>query len=213
MPIQLFQREVGPWPMNTYLIVDKASGLSAVVDPGADAPAILALAEGTRVEKILVTHGHADHVEALATVRQATGAPVYIHPADASQFELAYDLPLQDGAEIELGESRLRAIHAPGHTPGMTCLDLGDGRVLVGDTVFVGGPGKTWSAEEFALTMKTMQEIVFAWPDDTRFYPGHGPSGRIGDERPSFETFIRAGWSPELFGDVTWSQPGFPRSP
>jgi glyoxylase-like metal-dependent hydrolase (beta-lactamase superfamily II) len=95
----------------------------------------------------------------------------------------------------------------------MTCLDLGDGRVLVGDTVFVGGPGKTWSAEEFALTMKTMQEIVFAWPDDTRFYPGHGPSGRIGDERPSFEAFIRAGWSPELFGDVTWSQPGFPRSP
>ena len=86
----------------------------------------------------------------------------------------------------------------------MTCLDLGDRRILVGDTIFVGGPGKTWSAQEFSTTMRTMQEIVFAWPDETRFYPGHGPSGVIGTERPAFERFVARGWSPKLHGDVTW---------
>jgi glyoxylase-like metal-dependent hydrolase (beta-lactamase superfamily II) len=86
----------------------------------------------------------------------------------------------------------------------MTCFDLGDKRVLVGDTVFVGGPGKTWSPEDFTLTMRTMQEIVFAWPDDTEFYPGHGPSGVIGEERSDFEAFLRRGWSDDLHGDVTW---------
>ncbi len=85
----------------------------------------------------------------------------------------------------------------------MCCFDLGDGRVLVGDTVFRGGPGKTWSAEDFTRQMQTMQEIVFAWPDETLFFPGHGECGRIGDERPLFEAFLRRGWPPGLFGDVT----------
>ena len=97
------------------------------------------------------------------------------------------------------------AIHAPGHTPGMTCFDLGDGRIIVGDTVFVGGPGKTWSSEEFTQQMKTMQEIIFAWSDKTEFFPGHGPNGIIGNERPAFEAFLKRGWSPDLFGDVTWT--------
>jgi glyoxylase-like metal-dependent hydrolase (beta-lactamase superfamily II) len=191
--------------MNTYLVVDEATGASAIVDPGADAQAILALAEGTRVEVILVTHGHFDHVDALDAVKGATGAPVHLNPADAVEFELAYDVALADGEEINLGDSTLRAIHTPGHTPGMTCFDLGDGRVLVGDTIFVGGPGKTWSAEAFSVTMRTMQQIVFAWPDETRFYPGHGPFGLIGEERPAFQAFVRDGWPPELHGDVTWA--------
>ena len=86
----------------------------------------------------------------------------------------------------------------------MTCLDLGNSRIVVGDTIFVGGPGKTWSKKEFATTMQIMQEIVFTWPDETRFYPGHGPSGVIGQERPAFEAFVARGWSRKLYGDVTW---------
>jgi hydroxyacylglutathione hydrolase len=204
MPIKLLTREVGPWPMNTYLLVCQESAVSAIVDPGADAEAILAMAEGSHVEKILITHGHFDHVDALARVREITGAPVYINAVEAANFDLAYDVAVADGDVIPVGESGLRAIHTPGHTAGMTCFDLGDGRVLVGDTVFVGGPGKTWSAEDFSTTMRTMQQIVFAWPDDTRFYPGHGPAGRIGDERGAFDAFVRKGWHADLFGDVTW---------
>lgn len=204
MPAKLVIKEVGPWPMNSYLVVCEETQASVIVDPGADSDAILAQLQGTQVVAILITHGHPDHIGALAEVKAATGVPVYLHPKDAEQFELAYDYPLQDGLVIRVGNLRLVAVHTPGHTPGMTCLDLGDGRILVGDTIFVGGPGKTWSAEDFSITMHTMQTIVFTWPDARRFFPGHGPSGMIGEERPAFEAFIRRGWPPGLFGDVTW---------
>jgi glyoxylase-like metal-dependent hydrolase (beta-lactamase superfamily II) len=204
MPAKLLKKEVGPWPMNTYLIVDEKTGASAIVDPGAEADEILALAAGTRVEKILITHGHFDHVDALDEVKSATGAPVYLHPAEAEKFGLQYDVPLSHDRSIPVGDLQVRTIHTPGHTPGMTCFDLGDGRVIVGDTIFVGGPGKTWSPEEFAATMRTMKAVVFQWPDETTFYPGHGPSGKIGEERPSFESFVARGWPAGLYGDVTW---------
>lgn len=205
MTLKLLQKSVGPWPMSTYMMVCEATIKSAIIDPGADPGEILALADGTDIQMILITHGHFDHVDALEAIKQATGAPVYMHPADAVKFNLEYDLPLSDGLKIQLGECAIKALHTPGHTPGMTSFDLGDGRIVVGDTVFVGGPGKTWSAEEFERQMKTMREIVFAWPDETQFFPGHGPSGIIGEERPYFEAFLEHGWSPGLFGDVTWS--------
>jgi hydroxyacylglutathione hydrolase len=204
MPAELYKLEVGPWPVNAYLVVDKNTRSSAIIDPGADLPAILVKAAGTQVVAILVTHGHPDHVGALAEAKAATGAPVYLHPAEAEKFGLLYDKPLADGQRIGIGEAELRAIHAPGHTPGMICFDLGDARVIVGDTLFTGGPGRTWSAQDFETTMRTMQEIVFAWPDETRFYPGHGPDGLIGQERPAFEAFLRRGWPAGLQGDVTW---------
>jgi hydroxyacylglutathione hydrolase len=204
MTFLLKSREVGPWPMNTYLVVCEQTGASAIVDPGAEAEEILKLAEGTQVSLILVTHGHPDHVGALGEIQAVTNATVYLHPVEAAKFELNFDVALQDGAEIRIGDSSLRVLHTPGHTPGICCFDLRDGRVLVGDTVFIGGPGKTWSAEEFTRQMQTLQEIVFAWPDDTHFYPGHGGVGRIGDERPAFEAFLRKGWPEGMFGDVTW---------
>lgn len=204
MTLKLIKQEVGPWPMNSYILVDEAAHTSAIVDPGADAARLLALTRGTQVAAVLVTHGHADHVGALDEVRSATGAPVFINPIDANGFNLQFDHTLSDGQPLTIGNQQLRAIHAPGHTPGMTCLDLGDGRILVGDTIFVGGPGKTWSAEDFGTTMQTMQQVVFKWPDKTRFYPGHGPSGAIGQERPAFEAFVARGWAPDMHGDVTW---------
>ncbi|MEW6717052.1 MAG: MBL fold metallo-hydrolase [Chloroflexota bacterium] len=190
--------------MNTYVVVCEATRISAIVDPGADAEDILALAEGTRVIKILLTHGHPDHTGALARVREVTGAQVYLHPADAEEFDVDVDLPLRDGEEIAIGKLCLRAIHVPGHTPGTVCLSLNDGRILVGDTLFCNGPGHTKTPEDFMTTMKNLQAIVFKWPDDTVFFPGHGESGVIGQERPRFEVFVSRGWPPDLHGDVTW---------
>jgi hydroxyacylglutathione hydrolase len=204
MSLKLIEKTVGPWPMNTYIVIDEGTNTSAIIDPGAEAGVILSLLESTQVAAILITHGHVDHVGALDQVKTATNAPVYISQLDADGFKLEFDKPLQDDQIIPVGDQQLRAIHTPGHTPGMTCLDLGDGRILVGDTIFVGGPGKTWSSKDFDTTMRTMQEVVFAWPDETRFYPGHGPSGVIGVERPAFEAFVARGWSRKLHGDVTW---------
>lgn len=204
MALKLIKQEVGPWPMNSYVVICEQTKTSAIIDPGSDADTLLGLVEGTTVDKILLTHGHGDHVGAVEAVKTATGAPVYLHPADAEHFGLSYDQALSDGDVVEVGSHSLRVSYTPGHTPGQVCFDLGNGNVVVGDTLFVGGPGKTWSAGDFATTMKNLQAVVFQWPDDTQFHPGHGPSGVIGEERLAFEAFAARGWPDSLYGDVTW---------
>jgi glyoxylase-like metal-dependent hydrolase (beta-lactamase superfamily II) len=205
MTLELIKLEVGPWPMNAYILLCEETGTCAVIDPGADADKILDAVNEYKVARILVTHGHYDHVDAVPDVAKATGAPVCIHPADAEKFDVSYDIPLADGDIIPIGNGQVRAIHTPGHTPGLTCFDLGDNRIVVGDTVFVGGPGATRTPENFSQSMETMQRTVFAWPDETEFFPGHGPSGTIGGERPAFGAFVAQGWSEDLCGDVTWT--------
>ena len=204
MPHKLIQKAVGPWPMNTYIVICEETQTSAIIDPGAEADTIIGLTEGTKVQAILLTHGHGDHTMALDEVKEWTDAPVYLHPKEAAHFELSCDISIQDDQLIQIGNLNLKVIHTPGHTPGQCCFDLGDGRIIVGDTIFVGGPGRTWSPQDFNVTMKTMQQIVFKWPDDTEFFSGHGPNGKIGDERSAFEIFLARGWSKDLEGDVTW---------
>ena len=204
MTLKLIELTVGPWPMNMCVLICEETNTSAIVDPGADPDVILKAVSDTKVDKILLTHAHMDHVGALEEIKSATGAPVYLHPAEHEKFGVSYDLPLNDGDEINIGNHTVKAIHTPGHTPGMISFDIGENRIVVGDTIFVNGPGRTWSHKDFLTTMETMKNIVFRWPDETRFYPGHGPSGTIGRERVRFEAFLEKGWPEGLQGDVTW---------
>lgn len=204
MSLSLKRITVGTWPMNTYIITCESTGSQAIVDPGAEPEKIMAIASENPVSMILITHGHEDHISALEEIRRETGAPVFIHPLDAEAFRIDYDYPFEDDGELMLGEMSLQTIHTPGHTQGSTCIDLKDHRILVGDTVFVGGPGKTWSPEEFQQLMLTMETKVFKWSDEIEFFPGHGPSGWIRDERPQYEAFVARGYSKTLFGDITW---------
>ena len=204
MSLKLLQKSVGPWPMNTYVLICEDTKTSAIVDPGADAKAILAMTEGTRVSKILLTHAHEDHVGALAEIKRATRATVFLHPDEREMFNVRFDISIKGGDTLKVGNHRIHTFHTPGHTPGMICFDIGDHRMLVGDTLFVNGPGNTETPKDFALTMRTMRNVVFKWPDETEFFTGHGPSGKIGDERPAFEAFVKVGWAKDLCGDVTW---------
>lgn len=189
--------------MNCYLIRCSLTGGVAIVDPGADADSILAAVGDAPVCCVLLTHGHPDHVGALERMRQASEGPVGIHPADAKAFGLEADFALVDGMKVEVGRGHVMVSHVPGHTPGSVCLRL-DGRVVVGDAIFPGGPGHTVSPEALAQSLASLGKTVFTWPDETELYPGHGAFTTVGAERAAYENFVTAERSSDLCGDVTW---------
>lgn len=194
---------VGPWPMNTYALICSQTKQSVLIDPGAEPDALLAMLEDSTPAAILLTHAHHDHIGALAEMKERLNVPVYIHPAD-SHMGVAADAWFADGDAFTLGRHTLKIIHTPGHTHGMVTLMLPDNRAIVGDTIFQGGPGKTWAPHYFKVTLQTLQNVVLTWPDDTECFPGHGPSFRLGDERPAIEAFLQRDHSDDLRGDVTW---------
>ncbi len=201
--VKLIRLAVGPYDTNCYILVCPIGGESVIVDPAAEGERILREVEGTTVRYILLTHAHMDHVGALAEVREATGAPLGVHPADARRFGVDADFDLADGDVLEWGDCQLRVVHTPGHTPGSVCLIL-DERVLVGDTIFPGGPGHSASPEALEQILATLQEVVFTWPDETELHPGHGAATTVGRERPAFEAFLQKPRPDRLYGDVTW---------
>jgi hydroxyacylglutathione hydrolase len=203
MTLELERLEVGPWPMNCYLIRCRTTGDVAIVDPGADAETILAALGEGQACCILLTHSHPDHVGALVKIHSATGVPIGVHPADAGALDLDADFPLLHGMDVEVGQGRVRIFHVPGHTPGSVCLCL-DGEALAGDAIFPGGPGYTESHQALLQSLKSLSGTVFTWPDDTVLHPGHGAPTTVGAERPAFEAFMDADYPPDLHGDVTW---------
>lgn len=192
---------VGPLQANAYLAICEETGRCALVDPGAEPARLLAAAagEGARIESILLTHAHIDHVGGVAAAARATGAPIYLHPADAPlyvaapeqalAFGVEIELPpqpdheLQDGQILQVGAAQLEVRHTPGHSPGHVCL-IGDGFALVGDCVFAGSIGRTdLPGGDYRKLLEAIQEKLLTLPDDTVLHPGHGPATTVGRER------------------------------
>jgi glyoxylase-like metal-dependent hydrolase (beta-lactamase superfamily II) len=189
--------------MNCYLVTCPRTGATAIVDPGADAATILAAVGDTRVEVILLTHGHPDHVGALEEVQAATDAPVAFHPAEAESVPLPASFELHDGDAVELGKCRLQVIHVPGHTPGSVVFLAGQ-QLIAGDTLFPGGPGHTDTPADFQQILTSIRTRLFALPDDTVVHPGHGPPTTISQARAEYAVFAAREHPPDLCGDVTW---------
>jgi glyoxylase-like metal-dependent hydrolase (beta-lactamase superfamily II) len=206
--LDLQMLRVGPCEMNCYMVVHAETQTGILIDPGADAEKILEWAGPIKIEKVLLTHGHGDHIGALEDVCKALEMNFGMHPADAERFDLSPAYLLTDGESLALGTAELHVVHIPGHTPGSVALRLidedGPPRAVVGDVIFPGGPGHTASPEALAQSLDSLARTVFTWPDETMLHPGHGEGTTVGAEREAFEAF-RAGPIPaELHGDVTW---------
>ena len=204
LTFQQFTLEVlplGPLETNCYLLHDRASDFSAVVDPAEEGDFLVShLEEQNRhCDLIVLTHGHYDHIGALAPLAEATGAVVAIHAGDKpmlqsadanfSRFmgeETVYEGPiheLTDGEVVTVGQSSLRVLHTPGHTPGGICL-LAEDFVITGDTLFQMGVGRTdFPGGSTATLMRSIATQLMVLPDDLPAFPGHGPATTIGKER------------------------------
>ena len=179
---------------NIWVIGDDTECI--VIDAPHSVADILALVGDRTLKAIVCTHAHDDHVRVAPQLRARTGAPILLHPDDKPLWNLthgsdnahAWDIDLTDGADIEVAGTTLQVLHTPGHAPGAVCLYAAElGCVFTGDTLFYGGPGATGRSYSDRPTLETsIQAKLFALPDDTVVYTGHGQDTTIGAERAQF---------------------------
>ncbi|MDX1688240.1 MAG: MBL fold metallo-hydrolase [Candidatus Promineifilaceae bacterium] len=204
--MELRTRSVGPWPMNTYALVCPSTRKSVLIDPGAEPETLAEMLGESRPVAILLTHTHPDHVGALEEMRLRLDVPLLAHPGPHhGGMELDATRHVEAGDTVEVGEHALHVYHAPGHCPDQICFATEDHQqIVVGDTLFEGGPGKTWSPEQFEQTLRTLRDVVLQWPDHAICYPGHGPHFRLGDKREAIEAFVAKDHG-DFYGDATWN--------
>jgi len=201
--IQIERLSLGPFGTNSYLLICQKTGASVIVDAPGDAEKVLKRLEGTHPKYILMTHNHMDHVDALAALKSALNVPLAAHEDDAGGLPVKPEQFLNDDDTISFGEIQLKVLHTPGHTPGSLCFLTGS-YLISGDTIFPGGPGKTWSPDDFKKIVESLRNKIFTLPDETQVYPGHGDAAVLKKEKHEFEAFSSKPHDPDLCGDVVW---------
>ena len=193
--------EVGPIMANCFIVGCEETHKAAVIDPGDEADRILYKLAGHKltVTSIINTHGHFDHVSANRELKNATGAELIIHAADApmltslSEMAAAFglscdnspppDRTVDEGDSIVFGNVELKVLHTPGHSPGGISLVCAD-KVFVGDTLFAGSIGRTdFPGGDFDTLISAIRTKLFPLGDEMMVLCGHGPETTIGREK------------------------------
>jgi glyoxylase-like metal-dependent hydrolase (beta-lactamase superfamily II) len=193
---------VGLIETNCYIVGCPKTREGVIIDPGGHPERILAEVKrhSLTIRYVLDTHAHFDHTDANGAIVQATGAPLALHPEDlpllkasggAVLFGLTADpspppdIELGDGDELQVGSLLFQVLHTPGHTPGHVCFyEKNEAAVFDGDVLFFRGvgrpdlPGGSWPQ-----LRDSIERVLFALPDETLVYSGHGPVTTIGDEK------------------------------
>jgi glyoxylase-like metal-dependent hydrolase (beta-lactamase superfamily II) len=200
---------VGPFFKNGFVISCSVTREAVLIDPGDEIPALLAYVQrnGLKVQHILLTHAHVDHVTGVAAARRALSVPVHLHRDDLFLYDRAVESGAMFGLNVEpqppidrfytedeaivFGEHEAHPHHTPGHCPGGVCLEIRERgsrstgtTLVVGDTLFAGSIGRTdLPGGDYATLIDSIRRVLFAFGDDARVYPGHGPETTIGRER------------------------------
>ena len=185
---------VGPFENNAFVVRCTNTGEAVIIDAANEHELLLEVSRATGVRRVLTTHGHWDHIQAVTALRDV-GIEVGIAEADAAMLP-AYDFVIPDDDVIAVGDLRFRTILNPGHTPGSTSFLLEGHPVLfTGDTLFPGGPGNTQSPEgDFPLIIESIDRRLFTLDPDLLVLPGHGLDTTVGTERPHLQEWVDRGW-------------------
>jgi glyoxylase-like metal-dependent hydrolase (beta-lactamase superfamily II) len=194
--VEVHKLVVGPYDNNVFVIRCRETGDAVLIDAANEHEKLLELCTQLGVRRVLETHGHWDHIQAIPAMREA-GYEVAVTAADAPRLkDVGYDVFIDDAEVIEVGNLRLLAIHNPGHTEGSISFAVADTPLLfTGDTLFPGGPGNTaLEGGDFATIIQSIDNKLFTFPPDTIVLPGHGLDTTIGAERPHLQTWVDRGW-------------------
>lgn len=194
--VEVHKVVVGPFDNNVFVVRCRQTGAAVLIDAANEHEQLLTLCKRLGVKRVLETHGHWDHIQAIPALREA-GYEVAVTAADAPRLkDVGYDVFIDDAEIIEVGDLRLHAIHNPGHTEGSISFSVANTPLLfTGDTLFPGGPGNTkLDGGDFQTIISSIDNKLFTFPAETIVLPGHGLDTTIGAERPQLAQWVARGW-------------------
>ncbi len=190
---------------NIYIVIDEASGEAAFIDAPDEVEKSIAAVEFAGVEPstILLTHSHQDHTASIAALKERYGCRLIADPREPWIPEGQLDEAISEGDTVKVGGLTFTAISIPGHTPASTAFLYGS-HAFVGDTLFPGGPGNSRSNELLQQEIESITTRLYALPDETTVWPGHGDNTTIGASKVEYAVFASRDHAPDLHGDVLW---------